>query len=52
MDRQEWQSTCDRVVENGCVHVTSLNPYWDVSGRTLVDPDGYRVVLQSAAWRT
>jgi hypothetical protein len=52
VDRQEWQSTCDRVVENGFVHVTSLNPYWDVSGRTFVDLDGYRVVFQKSAWRT
>lgn len=49
-DRQEWQSTCDRLVENGFVHVISLNPYWDVSGRTFEDPDGYRIVLQNAAW--
>lgn len=50
-DRQEWQSTHDRVVDHGFVPVPSLNPYWDVSGRTFEDPDGYRVVLQNAAWR-
>ncbi|QBR00878.1 VOC family protein [Paraburkholderia pallida] len=49
-NRQEWQSTCDRLVENGFVCVRSLNPYWDVSGRTFEDPDGYRVVLQNAMW--
>jgi hypothetical protein len=51
LDRQEWQSTCDRLVESGFMHVMSLNPFWDVSGRTFEDPDGYRVVLQNAAWR-
>ena len=50
-DRQAWQSTCDRLVDNGFVRVVSLNPFWDVSGRTFEDPDGYRIVLQNAAWR-
>lgn len=30
--------------------VAAFNPYWDVSGRTFEDPDGYRVVLSSTAW--
>ncbi len=30
--------------------VRSLNPYWDVRGRTFEDPDGYRVVLECADW--
>lgn len=49
-DREEWESACDRLVDNGFVRVTSFNPYWDVSGRTFADPDGYRVVMQNAAW--
>jgi YycE-like protein len=30
--------------------VKSFNPYWDGNGCTFEDPDGYRVVLQNAAW--
>jgi hypothetical protein len=30
--------------------VVSYNPYWDKDGRTFGDIDGYRVVLQHAAW--
>jgi hypothetical protein len=30
--------------------VKSFNPYWDKKGKTFEDPDGYRVVLQHAAW--
>jgi catechol 2,3-dioxygenase-like lactoylglutathione lyase family enzyme len=30
--------------------VRSFNPYWDQDGVTFEDPDGYRVVLQRAAW--
>ncbi|WP_347232540.1 VOC family protein [Paraburkholderia sp. RAU2J] len=49
-DRVEWQSTCDRLAESGFVCVASLNPYWDVSGKTFEDHDGYRIVLQNSAW--
>ena len=40
----------NRLVENGFGRVKSFNPYWDVSGRTFEDADGYRLVLQNAAW--
>jgi catechol 2,3-dioxygenase-like lactoylglutathione lyase family enzyme len=30
--------------------VPSFNPYWDVDGVTFEDPDGYRIVIQRAAW--
>jgi hypothetical protein len=34
----------------GFREVASFNPYWDARGRTFEDPDGYRTVLQNAAW--
>jgi catechol 2,3-dioxygenase-like lactoylglutathione lyase family enzyme len=49
-DESEWQSAVDRMVAAGYPPVSSLNPYWDRCGRTFEDPDGYRVVLQNAAW--
>lgn len=49
-DQQEWESVCDRFIDNGFNRVASFNPYWDVSGRTFVDSDGYRIVIQNAAW--
>lgn len=48
--RDEWESACIRLVENGFARVTSFNPYWDASGQTFTDLDGYRVVIQNAAW--
>ena len=30
--------------------VEAFNPYWDRLGKTFEDPDGYRIVLQNAAW--
>jgi catechol 2,3-dioxygenase-like lactoylglutathione lyase family enzyme len=30
--------------------VPSLNPYWDRVGVTIVDPDGFRVVLVEQPW--
>ena len=47
---QEWQAAIDRMIASGYTPVVSANPYWDHSGRTFEDPDGYRVVFQNAAW--
>jgi len=32
--------------------IKSYNPYWEERGVTFEDPDGYRIVLQNAAWET
>jgi hypothetical protein len=34
----------------GAPYHLAFNPYWDRSGRTFEDPDGYRVVLQNAPY--
>jgi catechol 2,3-dioxygenase-like lactoylglutathione lyase family enzyme len=49
-DRGEWQAAVDRLLGLGHRPVASFNPYWDRNGLTFADPDGYRVVLQNAAW--
>jgi hypothetical protein len=49
-DDGEWRLAVDRMKDAGYTPVPSLNPYWDRSGRTFEDPDGYRVVLQNRAW--
>lgn len=49
-DAAEWQRRCAEMAAAGFTRVVSLNPYWDVRGRTFADHDGYRVVLQNAAW--
>lgn len=49
-DPDAWQAAVDRMMRQGFDPVASLNPYWDRRGRTFEDPDGYRVVLQRAAW--
>ena len=46
----EWASRCDAMLEAGFLEAKSFNPYWDTHGRTFVDPDGYRIVIQNAAW--
>lgn len=33
------------------MRATSFNPYWDASGQTFEDADGYRIVLQNAKRR-
>ena len=45
-----WHEGCARMLAAGFEQVASFNPYWEARGRTFRDPDGYRVVLQCAAW--
>ncbi|MGD8380433.1 MAG: VOC family protein [Gammaproteobacteria bacterium] len=45
-----WERACERMQSAGFAQVASWNPYWDRVGRTFEDIDGYRVVLQNAAW--
>ena len=49
-DRAEWQAAIDRMVRAGYAPVPAFNPYWDRNGVTFEDPDGYRIVLENAAW--
>lgn len=49
-DEERWSATCERMAEAGFREVASFNPYWDRLGRTFEDHDGYRVVVQNAAW--
>jgi catechol 2,3-dioxygenase-like lactoylglutathione lyase family enzyme len=49
-DRNAWSQACARMLAAGFAQVPPLNPYWAVRGATFEDPDGYRTVLQNAAW--
>jgi len=49
-DLEEWDHAVQRMKAAGFSPVASFNPYWDRSGRTFEDPDGYRIVLQNASW--
>ena len=46
----DWQSACASMLAAGFKQVPSFNPYWDLRGRTFVDPDGYHTVLQNTEW--
>jgi catechol 2,3-dioxygenase-like lactoylglutathione lyase family enzyme len=46
-----WCRACMTLLEAGFKEVQACNPYWQQRGRTFEDPDGYRVVLEQAAWR-
>lgn len=49
-DRGEWEKAVRRMEALGHPPVEPANPYWRRHGATFTDPDGYRVVLQNAAW--
>ena len=46
----DWKAAVTRLQDTGYQPVEPFNPYWGRLGRTFEDPDGYRVVLQKAAW--
>ncbi|MBN3817135.1 VOC family protein [Paraburkholderia sp. Se-20369] len=50
-DHEAWEAACARATAHGFVRVIAFNRYREVSGRTFEDLDGYRIVLQNAAWR-
>ena len=50
-DAGAWRAAVERMETAGFPSAASGNPYWDESGRTFEDPDGYRVVLQQAEWK-
>jgi len=49
-DKNDWEAGCAQLISAGFREMPSYNPYWDLHGRTFEDIDGYRVVLQNAAW--
>ena len=49
-DTPAWQAAVNRMRAAGFEPVVAFNPYWRRNGLTFEDPDGYRVVLQHAAW--
>jgi catechol 2,3-dioxygenase-like lactoylglutathione lyase family enzyme len=49
-EREAWDAAVARMQALGIAPCRSENPYWDRQGVTFEDPDGYRVVLQNAAW--
>src|SRR6266508_2607554 len=49
-DSEQWTWAIRQMRDAGYEPVSSYNPYWEARGRTFEDPDGYRVVLQNAAW--
>lgn len=50
-DASDWKRACDEMASAGFNTVQSYNPYWDNVGNTFEDIDGYRIVLQNAAWK-
>lgn len=50
-EHDEWVTAVERLEALGVFACEAENPYWDRQGKTFEDPDGYRIVLQNAAWR-
>jgi hypothetical protein len=48
-NHDDWHAAIARMSAAGYAPVQSFNPYWDRSGRTFEDADGYRVVLNNGS---
>lgn len=49
-ERNRFEAAHRRLCAAGFAPVPAFNAYWDAKGATFEDPDGYRIVLQNAAW--
>ncbi|MCB0326749.1 MAG: VOC family protein [Bdellovibrionales bacterium] len=49
-DPQKWNEFLGRIQSEDITPVQSHNPYWDQKGITIVDPDGYRIVITNRQW--
>lgn len=49
-DTAAWEHRCGALLSAGFRQTPSFNPYWEARGRTFVDADGYRLVVEKAAW--
>lgn len=45
-DQASRDAIASRLQQMGYAAVPAENPYWDVNGITICDPDGWRIVLQ------
>lgn len=46
-DEHEYQAAIKRMAVSGFKKVRAFNPYWERSGQTFEDLDGYRVVISN-----
>jgi GNAT superfamily N-acetyltransferase len=44
-DQETGQRWSDALAAHGVPEVAAANPYWNRTGHTVLDPDGYRVVI-------
>jgi catechol 2,3-dioxygenase-like lactoylglutathione lyase family enzyme len=49
-DRAQWSAITQRMRDLAAPAVPNANPYWNERGITVRDPDGYRIVIENAAW--
>jgi len=47
---EKWQWQCEQMLLAGFNPIAAFNPYRDQQGRTFIDPDGYRTVIQCHRW--
>ncbi len=46
-----FQQIVKQIESQNVKPVKSLNPYWDIKGRTYEGPDGYRFIIYNGEWK-
>lgn len=49
-DHAQWSAITQRMRDLAAPAFPNANPYWNERGITVRDPDGYRIVIENAAW--
>jgi len=49
-DNEHYKDCIKRMEKSGILSVSSKNPYWDIWGKTFIDPDGFRIVISHKEW--
>ena len=43
----EYNEILKRVSDNNIKIIESKNPYWNINGKMILDPDGYRIIISN-----
>jgi catechol 2,3-dioxygenase-like lactoylglutathione lyase family enzyme len=46
--REKYNSMLEKLKQEGLKQLIPSNPYWEIHGMTIADPDGFRVVISIA----
>lgn len=43
----EYDSLIENITKNNINFIVSINPFWNINGKMILDPDGYRIIISN-----